>query len=388
MNNNIIDGGAPIRKKIKTQVKLISQGAYGCVYRPSIQCNGRPGKSKNFVSKLQLKSTADNEIAIGAKLTKIPNFNFHFAPIIRSCPVQLAKLDKDTMLNSCNVVKKDTRQEKEFVLNRIRFVGTDTLESYLNNRMHHSYFIIKFFELHQFLLRSVTHMVEQSVVHFDLKENNIIYDDKHHVPIIIDFGMSADMTFLSGNQLELYDSAFHIYYEKYPPWCLDIVICSFLVQQSVHSTTPHAWAKQTVNIEQLLKIVDLYYSGNGIIHTLSKLGPTTIAAIKQSHNKWNNYIRTECAGKKGKEVVDMIASSGWKSWDNFGMAVIFISIWTRYDLAKMVSSPEIYQQLMTTIITSLPNERPTANITNNELTKITKLLTKNNYTPSIQSKLN
>lgn len=385
MNHNISssNGGAPIRKKIKTQVKLISQGAYGCVYRPSIQCNGRPGKSKNFVSKLQLKSTADNEIAIGAKLAKVPNFNFHFAPIIRSCPIQLAKLDKDTMLNSCNVVKKDTKQEKEFVLNRIRFVGTDTLENYLNNRMNRGYFILKFFELHQFLMRSVTHMVDQSVVHFDLKENNIIYDDKHHVPVIIDFGMSVDMTFLSGNKLELYDSAFHIYYEKYPPWCLDIVICSFIVQKSVQSSTPHAWAKQTVDIDQLLKIVDFYYSGNDIIHTLSKLGPTTIATIKQSHLKWNNFIRTQCSGKKGKEVVDLIASSGWKSWDNFGMAVIFTIIWTRYNLAKMVSSPEIYQQLMTTIITSLPHERPTANITNRELAKITRLLTKNNYTPSL-----
>ena len=382
MNSTEHGGGAPIRKKIRAQVKLISQGAYGCVYRPSIQCNGRPGKTKNFVSKLQLKSTADNEIAIGAKLTKIPNFNFHFAPIIRSCPVQLAKLDQNTMLNSCNVVKKDSTREQEFVLNRIRFVGTDTLETYINNRIHRGYLILKFFELHQFLLRSVTHMVEQSVVHFDLKENNIIYDAKNHVPIIIDFGMSVDMTFLSGNQLELYDSGFHIYYEKYPPWCLDIVICSFLVQKSVHSTTPHAWAKQTVDIDQLLKIVDLYYSGNDIIHTLSKLGPTAIAAIKQSHNKWNNFVRTQCAGKNGKEVVDMIASSGWKTWDNFGMAVIFITMWIRYDLAKMVSSPELYQQLMVTLITSLPNERPTADITNNELAKITKLLTKNNYTPT------
>ena len=78
----------------------------------------------------------------------------------------------------------------------------------------------------------------------------------------------------------------------------------------------------------------------------------------------------------------MIASSGWKTWDNFGMAVIFITMWIRYDLAKMVSSPELYQQLMVTLITSLPNERPTADITNNELAKITKLLTKNNYTPT------
>lgn len=373
-------GGAPParRKTIQEKVKLINQGAYGCVYRPNIQCSGRPGKSKNFVSKLQQKSTADNEVAIGSTLAKIPNFNYHFAPIIRSCPVQLSKLNPE-YINACDVVKKDTT--REFVLNRIRFVGTETLEKYLSGRIRRGYFILKFFELHQYLIQSVALMVEHNIVHFDLKENNIIYDDKNHVPIIIDFGMSVNTTFFSGSDFAKYDTAFHIYYEKYPPWCLDIVLCSFIVQKSAEKSKVGAWANKRVNVDQLLQIVDFYFSGNDLILTTSKINPNAVA---KSRSKWRQYVNTQCAGKTGKQVVDMIASAGWKSWDNFGMTVIFLNIWTKYKLARMVdpTASTAYELAMVTIVTSLPGERLFADRTLIDLYQITKILSKKSYLPS------
>lgn len=373
-------GGALARRKnIQEKVKLINQGAYGCVYRPNIQCSGRPGKSKNFVSKLQQKSTADNEVAIGATLAKIPNFNYHFAPIIRSCPVQLSKLNPE-YINACDVVKKDTN--REFVLNRIRFVGTETLEKYLAGRIRRGYFILKFFELHQYLIQSVALMVEQNVVHFDLKENNIIYDDKNNVPIIIDFGMSVNTSFLSGSgSLANYDTAFHIYYEKYPPWCLDIVLCSFIVQKSADKNKSGAWANKRVSVDHLLQIIDFYFAGNDLMITTAKLNP---GAIAKSRSKWIQYVRTQCAGKTGKQVVDMIAGAGWKSWDNFGMAVIFLNIWIKYNLAKMVdpATSTAYEQTMISMVTSLPGDRPTVDRTLGDLYNITKILSKKSYLPS------
>jgi serine/threonine protein kinase len=381
---NPVSGGALARRKtIQDKVKLINQGAYGCVYRPNIQCNGRPGKSKNFVSKLQQKSSSDNEVAIGTVLAKIPNFNYHFAPIIRSCPVQLSKLNPE-YINACDVVKKDPH--REFILNRIRFVGTETLEKYLSGRIRRGYFILKFFELHQYLIQSVALMVEQNIVHFDLKENNIIYDDKNHVPIIIDFGMSVNTTFLSGsgsnaNTFTQYDTAFHIYYEKYPPWCLDIVLCSFLVQKSTDKSKVGAWANKQVNVDQLLRIVDVYFSENDLIRTTAMINPNAVA---KSRSKWRQYVNTQCAGKTGKQVVDMIANVGWKSWDNFGMAVIFLNIWTKYKLAKMVdpTTSTAYEQAVVSLVTSIPGERPTVDRTIDDLYKITKILSKKSYLPS------
>jgi serine/threonine protein kinase len=392
-NDNIVGlkeshrGGAAARRKvIREKIKLLSQGAYGCVYRPNIQCNGRPGTSQNFVSKLQKRTTSANEIAIGVKLMKIPNFNFHFAPVIRSCPIQLSKLNPE-LIGACNVAKKEAEHgEGDFILNRIRYIGSETLEKYLTSRMNNGYFMLKFFEIHMYLLRSVSLLVEANVVQFDLKENNIMYDPKNQVPIIIDFGMSADMSFLTATDMAAYDAAFHIYYAKYPPWCLDIVLCSYLVQESVLPTDkkaqlkPGAWATKRVDINQLLQITDSYFSGNDIMQMVGKLNP---AAVAKSRAKWRQYISTQFVGKTRKQVVDMLALAGWKSWDNFGMAVIFMTIWTRYKLEGMVEKGnQEYQQVLMTVITGLPGERPTAETTGAEIFSVARTLTKKSYAAS------
>jgi hypothetical protein len=33
-------------------VKLISQGSYGCIFRPGFQCNGRPMKTNKYITKV------------------------------------------------------------------------------------------------------------------------------------------------------------------------------------------------------------------------------------------------------------------------------------------------------------------------------------------------
>lgn len=59
--------------------KLLSQGGFGCIYFPSIECNGKSSTSKKYVTKLQKQDfNADNEINIGKIIKKIPNYDFFF----------------------------------------------------------------------------------------------------------------------------------------------------------------------------------------------------------------------------------------------------------------------------------------------------------------------
>ena len=54
------------------QSNLLSQGGFGCVYYPGIDCKGSVLTNKKFASKLQVKnSSSDNEIAIGNEIKKI-----------------------------------------------------------------------------------------------------------------------------------------------------------------------------------------------------------------------------------------------------------------------------------------------------------------------------
>ena len=46
--------------------KLLSEGGYGCVFFPSINCDGSSMKTKKYVSKIQkFDKSAKNEIKIG-----------------------------------------------------------------------------------------------------------------------------------------------------------------------------------------------------------------------------------------------------------------------------------------------------------------------------------
>ena len=56
--------------------KLLSQGSFGCVYYPSLNCQGKPEITKDYLSKLQKKDfNSENEKNIGKKIiANVPNY--------------------------------------------------------------------------------------------------------------------------------------------------------------------------------------------------------------------------------------------------------------------------------------------------------------------------
>ena len=89
--------------------KLLSQGSFGCVYYPSLNCQGKSEVSKEYLSKLQKKDfNSENEKNIGKKIiANIPNYKKHFVPILYVCDVNISEID-DRELQKCNVVKKNS----------------------------------------------------------------------------------------------------------------------------------------------------------------------------------------------------------------------------------------------------------------------------------------
>ena len=80
----IVPGIKKLSKKQK--ITLLKQGAYGCIYRPGMSCDGKIESGK-FISKIQLKDgNSDNEVSIGKKVMKIDkNYAEYYAPIVESC---------------------------------------------------------------------------------------------------------------------------------------------------------------------------------------------------------------------------------------------------------------------------------------------------------------
>ena len=83
------------------QIKLISQGTYGCIFKKGLTCDGMIDET-NTISKIQEKNeTSENEVNMGKKIMEIPNYQDHFAPIIESCDVDISKIES-TEINKCN----------------------------------------------------------------------------------------------------------------------------------------------------------------------------------------------------------------------------------------------------------------------------------------------
>ena len=60
--------------------KLLSEGGFGCIFHPGINCNGSIMESKKYVSKIQrYNKNAENEIKIGKALQEVRGFENHFA---------------------------------------------------------------------------------------------------------------------------------------------------------------------------------------------------------------------------------------------------------------------------------------------------------------------
>ena len=347
MDNKLMGGRRPKpkRRQIRRRLKMLNQGSYGCVYRPGISCLGKIEQSNKYVTKLQkVNSTSTNEIQISKILiNNIPETVIQYAPILSSCPIALAKINP-SYIEKCEVVhKKKNGSDVSFTLNKMRYVGKDTLETYIIRRINKISFLPKLMETHIYLLSSIIPLIKNNIVHFDIKENNVIYDTQNQSPIIIDFGLSINMKTLQTSAQ--YQSAFYVYYEKYPPWCLEIIIISYIVKNH------KSWQSTIITNKQLTQIILDYFANNDIVKVIRKISKKKTEGFQKN---WTDFVSTELSGKTGKQIVDKLITT-WKTWDIFGLSVMYLFIWERYNL----NQPQFnrYRDYLVQHIGALPHER-------------------------------
>jgi hypothetical protein len=328
---------------------LFKEGAYGCVFRPGMNCLGKMENSK-FITKIQLdKETSDNEIAIGRFIENVvkkdvPSYEYMFAPIISSCELSLGKIKNET-IQKCEIIRKNNDATNKFISNKIRYVGKYTLEPFLKKEMEINpiTFYKHFFQGHLYLLNSLHILSNYNIIHYDLKQNNISMDDNKLIPVIIDFGLSFRIDDLNAD-LD-YEKYFYIYYDKYPPWCLEINLISFIVNkfkniQELHESIRQNtkikdkntnkkktggkiktgdWKTTIIDSQHLIDIVKHYFKHNYVIIALTKINKKDVLKAK---SKWIDFISNELHNKTGEYIVQFLMKS-WKSWDNYSLCVIY-----------------------------------------------------------------
>ena len=332
---------------------FFKEGAYGCVFRPGMNCLGETEDSK-YITKIQMyEETSLNEMIISKFMEtvikpEIPFYEDMFAPIITSCILDIGKVENET-INKCEIVqKKKNDTTKKFVSNKIRYVGKYTLEPFLKLEMteNKKMFQKLFFQSHLYLLNSLFVLSNYNIIHYDLKQNNISIDQEKRIPIIIDFGLSFRFDDLITDFD--YEKYFYIYYDKYPPWCLEINIISFIVQEfkdlkdlqqtiqkkegkkerkarkaRKEKVKKSIWKTAIIDTQNLIDIVNHHFKNNYVILNFNH------STITNAEKKWIEYITKEFQNKTGEYIVRELMKS-WKSWDNYALCVIFFSLFRSF----------------------------------------------------------
>lgn len=287
--------------------KLLSQGSFGCVYYPALTCKGKPDNDKKFISKLQKKDfNSDNEKMIGKIVQKIPNYSNFFVPILSDCDVNISEIDSKDV-NKCNVVSKS--QEFDFELLRMRYVKSELIFSFLEREKNPRQILFNIIELYTYLLHSIEKLVNSKVVQFDLKNDNVLFDTKRNIPLIIDFGISIDVSKLLDPMLKnkYLSQYFYVFAPQYYVWPVEVHLMNYLVHKNNIATA-----------DAIASISKEYVNGNRGLDIFS--AGFKVVYLKQTEKYLSRFI-----GKTRDEVLNEIIPY-FKTWDNYSLSIMYLRI--------------------------------------------------------------
>jgi len=287
-------------------VKLLSQGGYGCVYYPGLFCDGKALDNDKLVTKLQIDAEwTDREIFIGSLVVKMNNFNLYFSPVIESCDLNIKKINDPNILDKCEIIKPETNNYKIMFIPYIQKQGF----LYTLFKDYNSKILLHILEINKQLLLSIKKLSDGSLIHFDLKAENIILNKKNSYPVIIDFGISILKNNLSEKTYKTY---FYSYHPEYSPWSLEIhLICYFVKLNKLGSrVTEHDIIKVCSEFSYLNKRFQKVFSKKFIYNY-------KIKSIEFYSQFINNNVN---------ELIKYLISISWYTWDLYSISMLNLQI--------------------------------------------------------------
>jgi len=281
--------------------KLLSQGGYGCVYRPEIKCSGAIGTKKR-VSKLQKQNYASrNEHKISSLIRTIKHYDRYFLPVIKSCPVKLSNIDAN-ILKPCEVINN----KFSYMLMQFPFLENIDFIDFFSKTTKQTLYLI---ELYERLVKGLELLYNKQIVHHDFKMDNILIAANNNTPIIIDYGISIDMTKVNKQS---YNDIFYIYAPDYYPWCVELHIISYIVQHRINEGK-----EIPLTQKELYDIIDLYTTN----HYLQVFSNEFI----QNYNKALKHHMKPFINAHPNTIMTQLTKH-YASWDLVALSILFIKL--------------------------------------------------------------
>ena len=319
--------------------KLLSQGGFGCVYYPGINCDGKAEKKTSIVTKLQqMNFNAQNEIDIGQRITKIPNYQLFFIPVIHHCPIQLSLIN-DATLKQCEVIRGD--KDVEYVLMDMNYIENYPFYEFLTDtNKTRKNIILNILDTYSFLCNSIKVLVSEGVVQFDLKSENILYSRRTQNPLIIDFGISLHGPSLASSN---WDEYFYIYAPDYYIWPLEVHCINYLLNENADKLTE-------ASAKQIAREVTKHNKGLEIFS----------AGFKSKYEELCYEVLSEYVGQSVDRTIQELTKF-YKTWDNYALSILYLRIMGFLFGNKFFKNQLIimFSQLLLINIHPDPNKRKT-----------------------------
>jgi serine/threonine protein kinase len=291
--------------------KLLNQGAFGCIYYPSLNCKGKTIKSKEkkkqLVSKIQeFNYNSKNEIAIGKVIKKVKEYKQFFLPVIDYCKLNISLVD-NSLLKDCDIL--EDREAKQFVLMKIEFMDSIDFFAFIINEQNSKELVFNnIIDSYKYLLIAIKKLKDKSIVHFDIKNENILFNSENKNPYLIDFGISLNMKKLNEKNIDDY---FYVFTPDYYIWAPEIHIICYLVK---------------VRLDPLAKIKreELEYIAEMSVKTNKGLNIFSPEFKAKFLKKTKKYVLQFAGMTKEKVLEKLLIPDCFETWDNYALSILYL----------------------------------------------------------------
>ncbi len=197
-----------LKKRNRVAGAAINSGGFGCIFSPALKCKNDKNKTKKkYISKLLIKKYGMQEVNMIKKiyniLKKIPNSDkYYLLKNINLCnPAKLTDEDKVDFnkkcenLNKINITESNVNQNLDKLVSiDIPYGGINLNEWIFDDKTINANKLISLNNIIINMLKNgIVPMSKKNVIHGDIKDKNLLIDDKNNVRII-DWGISGIST--------------------------------------------------------------------------------------------------------------------------------------------------------------------------------------------------
>jgi serine/threonine protein kinase len=250
-------------------------------------------------------------------------------------------------------------------------------------------FLKKMIEIHIYLIESLELLQKINIVHFDLRYNNVLYDEKNDVPIIIDYGLSV----LWPNVKTSYDYMNSFSYNRYESctyWCVEsvlfIYICINILNKNSNQFQELEMKIGYDDVSNMKKILKMFIMGDG--RRENRHVGMLLDEVKRFETKATHYINS-FLGKPWKELWTATKNTQ-NTWDNYSLAQVFYKILHKFGLMDSdinINFMHKYIDILKRIITAEPGKRMTFADTVTSIKKLAEHIKKEDIS-SVINKIN